>query len=255
MKPRKMGVTPTPRTTDEFGDADADIVAAGKARRTAERDDAWHAGRVVGLRRDTADRSARRFRERRQPLDGRHHLLVFAGIRRPDVDEGRELAVRDPVEAGSFVLHGGRQRPGLARHRVVCVSARGPVSVTGATRVGHGLALDRTSVAARGGAQRLFLEVRLLHQPMRQPAQEVDLRPAALEAARPQPGMVGQQQRDAALALPREDEQRLVGAPDIITDAARRVASRSGGTIRSMPAASDPSPADRASPDGGLPSR
>ena len=59
-------------------------------------------------------------------------------------------------------------------------------------------------------AQVLLLELRLLHQPVREAAQQLGLRAAAFEAARPQPDLIGQQLRDAALADAVEDEQRLV---------------------------------------------
>ena len=41
-------------------------------------------------------------------------------------------------------------------------------------------------------------------------AQQLKVRPAVLEVARPQPDLVRQQQRHASLALPREQQQRLV---------------------------------------------
>ena len=56
----------------------------------------------------------------------------------------------------------------------------------------------------------LLLEVGLLHQPVREAAQQFGLRPAAVEAAGPQPELIGQQLRDAAFADPVEDQQRLV---------------------------------------------
>src|SRR5262245_18237997 len=69
---------------------------------------------------------------------------------------------------------------------------------------------DRHRLAAARRFQRLFLEVGLLHQPMREPAQEVSVGPAALIAARPEPSMVREQERDAALAALADDEKRLV---------------------------------------------
>src|SRR5260370_31582574 len=45
---------------------------------------------------------------------------------------------------------------------------------------------------------------------MREAPQQVEMRPAALAAARPQPDVVGQQQRDAAFAFARQEQQRLV---------------------------------------------
>ena len=62
------------------------------------------------------------------------------------------------------------------------------------TGIGDGLEAaptDLDAVAARRRPQVLGLEVGLLHQPMRHAAQQFGLRSAALEAARPQPHVVG----------------------------------------------------------------
>ena len=64
--------------------------------------------------------------------------------------------------------------------------------------------------AVRRGAQGLFLEFRLLHQPMRETAQQIEMRAAAVDSRAPTATSGRQQQRDAALALAREHEQRLV---------------------------------------------
>ena len=72
---------------------------------------------------------------------------------------------------------------------------------------------DGEVVAVHHDAQRFFFELGLLHQPMRQPPQQVEMRAAAFIAARPQPDVVGQQQRDAALLLAREHQQRLAVGP------------------------------------------
>ena len=61
------------------------------------------------------------------------------------------------------------------------------------------------------GAQGLLLELGLLHQPVDEAAQQDGLRPAALQAARPQARLVGEQLGDAALADALEDEERPVG--------------------------------------------
>ena len=74
----------------------------------------------------------------------------------------------------------------------------------------HGAAFERQFEALGGGDQPLLLEVGLLHQPVRQPAQQVGMRPPALEAARPQPRLIRRQQRDATLALAVEHQQRPV---------------------------------------------
>ena len=74
----------------------------------------------------------------------------------------------------------------------------------------QGLALDHDLVAGRAGAQRFFLELRLLHQPMDEPAQQQRLGAPALEPAGPQPGVVRQELGDPALAHTLEDEQRPI---------------------------------------------
>ena len=76
--------------------------------------------------------------------------------------------------------------------------------------VGHGAALDDEVVALLPAVEGLLLEVGLLHQPMREAAQQFGLRAATLEATRPQPALVGQQLRHAAFVLAREHQQRLV---------------------------------------------
>jgi hypothetical protein len=77
----------------------------------------------------------------------------------------------------------------------------------------HGIALDGQRLAVGRGGERLFLQFRFLHQPVRHAAVEADMRAAALEAARPQPAVIGQDHADAALAETVEDEQRLVVRP------------------------------------------
>ena len=59
------------------------------------------------------------------------------------------------------------------------------------------VAVAREGSVSRG-AQRLFLKIRFLHQPMRQTAQQFALRAATFIAARPQPDMVGIELRHAA---------------------------------------------------------
>ena len=76
----------------------------------------------------------------------------------------------------------------------------------------HRLAGDVERHAAAAGGQPLLLEFGLLHQPVRDAAVERDMRAAALEAARPEPALVGQEHADAAFALAVEQQQRpLVG--------------------------------------------
>ena len=71
------------------------------------------------------------------------------------------------------------------------------------------LALDFDDTATHIGPQGLLFQFRLLHQPMREPAQKIKVRTAALETARPKPHLVGEEKRHPALAFPRENEQRL----------------------------------------------
>ena len=85
------------------------------------------------------------------------------------------------------------------------------MTVASTRLAGQRLALDQDLVAGGAGVERLLLELRLLHQPVDEAAQQQRLRAAALEAARPQPGMVGEELGDAALADALEDQQRAVG--------------------------------------------
>ena len=101
----------------------------------------------------------------------------------------------------------GSVEPAAAKHR----SFRRPdPRFHRADLVFHRAALERELQALGGGDQSLFLEVRLLHQPMRQAAQKIGVRAAAIVAARPEPRVVRGQQGDAALALTIEDEKRLI---------------------------------------------
>jgi len=45
--------------------------------------------------------------------------------------------------------------------------------------------------AAHDEPQRFFLEIGLFHEPVRQASQQIEMRPAALVAARPQPDVIG----------------------------------------------------------------
>ena len=164
-------------------------------------------------------------------LGGRRHLGELARIGRADIDQRVELAVGGAPEARarSRAIE-PRQSAGLARcERDACASRRtASVSVTSPTLVGHGLALDQEIAAAHDQAQRLFLEVGLLHQPVRQPAQQVEMRPAALVAARPQPDVVGEQQRRRGLR-PRATARSsgLLSGPSItVVPLAARVSTR-----------------------------
>ena len=82
----------------------------------------------------------------------------------------------------------------------------GDVTVTGATLSRHGLAQHHQIVALDLQTQRLFVEVGLLHQPVRRSPQQIEMRSAAFIAARPQPDMICQQQCDAALAKSRQQQ-------------------------------------------------
>src|SRR5262249_58613730 len=77
-----------------------------------------------------------------------------------------------------------------------------------ADAVGHGLTLHGDIVSVHQDAQRLFFEVWLLHRPVREPPQQVEVRSAALVAARPQPDVVGEKERHAAPALARAHPER-----------------------------------------------
>ena len=90
------------------------------------------------------------------------------------------------------------------------VAPDGEVSGHVVDRVGHGLALHGDVAALHDQPQRFFFEIGLLHQPVRQAPQQIEMRAAAFVAARPQPDVIGQQQRDAAFAFARQHQERLV---------------------------------------------
>ena len=68
---------------------------------------------------------------------------------------------------------------------------------------------DEQAVAFDRCAQIIFLEVGFLHQPIGEPAQQLRLGTAALETARPEPHLVGEELRHPSLADAIEDEQRV----------------------------------------------
>ena len=61
-------------------------------------------------------------------------------------------------------------------------------------------ALDQQLIAIGAGTQVLFLQIRFLHQPMGDTAQQFRLRAAAFKTTSPQPGMIRQQLRHPAIA-------------------------------------------------------
>jgi len=79
-------------------------------------------------------------------------------------------------------------------------------------REGRGQRAPRHFYAAadRRGAQRLLLEVGLLHQPVCDSPHQLGLRPAAVDAAVPQPQVIRQELRHPAFADPVAHHQRLV---------------------------------------------
>ena len=177
------------------------------------------------------DRAAAGLDQRRQALRAGPHVRQLLSIDRAHRDVGRELPVLDPIEPRLLGRQRGARDPLLRRLQG---DLRGAPRGRGH---GHGLglrvqraALDRDRVTRRLGAQRLLLELRLLHQPVHQAAQQQALRAAALEAARPQPGVVGEQLRDAALADPLEHQQRLLGGAAHQHLGARRPRRRPAGT-------------------------
>ena len=104
-------------------------------------------------------------------------------------------------------------RPPCAGVRAsVEVVPSGAVTVTGRSSGSSDCRVTLSWSPSIDGAQIVFLEIGLLHQPIGEAAQQFGLRPAALEAARPQPHLVGQELRDAALADPVEHQQRLAVA-------------------------------------------
>src|SRR5262249_8356670 len=65
-------------------------------------------------------------------------------------------------------------------------------------------------LAAARRLQLLLFEVRLLHQPVREAAKQVGIRPSSLVAAGPQPGVVGEDHAHPTLPALADHEQRTV---------------------------------------------
>ena len=76
--------------------------------------------------------------------------------------------------------------------------------------IAHTLALDRDIAPFRPRPQRLLLQFRLFHQPVREAAQKIEIRAAAVVVARPEPHLIAQKQADAPLVDAREHQKRLV---------------------------------------------
>ena len=70
------------------------------------------------------------------------------------------------------------------------------------------MTLDGDLFALGAGAQRFFFEGGFAHQPMGSASQQIDIGPPVTITARPEPGMVREQQRNTALALSFQNEQR-----------------------------------------------
>jgi hypothetical protein len=138
-------------------------------------------------------------------------LGIFARIERADIDEGGERAVGRAPEAEFVGAHIGAEDAGLDfRQRHV---ARRAGRCRHRDRCGgllHGAPLDDELTAFGAQDQPLFLKVRLFHQPMRKLAQQIEMRAAALKTARPEPDVIGEEQRNAALVLAAEHQQRSI---------------------------------------------
>ena len=146
----------------------------------------------------------------------------------------------------------------VARHMpgspALSVSSRvapdGEVTVTGATLSAMVWRCTTRSLPLDLQPQRFFVQIGLLHQPVRHPPQQIEMRAAALIAARPQPDLVGQQQRDAAFAVARQQQQRLAVGAGHHRRRWWRCGYRRCGRTGSNAAARLPSRRARASPDG-----
>lgn len=148
---------------------------------------------------------------RLKALGGGAGIGEFARIDRPHMQEHRELAVLavgaalravmrlgEAVDARLVRFHAGGEQPCLlGNERDLLHRAGGAFHLHGRGGVGHGLACDEDVTAGPDGAQGFLLQIRLLHQPVREAAQQIGMGAAALQIARPQPGVIGQQQADA----------------------------------------------------------
>ncbi len=214
MRPRARGKTETPRTM---------ALSLGRMPIQSppeKREPEW-TGRMRGTLMSSPEANATRRTE--PPVASAilrsgsviaEHVVEFARVRRADADEGDELAGAQRVQPHFAALrHDGKKAgPLLGQHDGPFGAARRRQR-DGVRAVLHRLALDADVAARRARAQRLFLERRFLHQPMGKAAQEIEVRAAFAIAPRPEPGVVRQKERDAALVLAAEDEKgQAVGA-------------------------------------------
>src|SRR5690606_3885033 len=112
----------------------------------------------------------------------------------------RKVAIFDLVEPDLIDLKRSVEKTGilsLQLHFAGLAGRRGDEGGSGLIR--HGLADDLKRHAATLSRQPLFLQFRLLHEPMSDAAVERHIRAAALEAARPEPALVGQEHADTTL--------------------------------------------------------
>ncbi len=124
----------------------------------------------------------------RQHFGGRRHLGEFLRVRRADIDQRLQRAVGRLPQA-QFIGTGtdARHRPGSAgRQRQLRASCRRARSPSPAARSSPMVWRYHDEIAAlRDQAQRFLVEVGLLHQPVRQAAQQIDMRPAAFDSRAP----------------------------------------------------------------------
>ena len=200
------------------------------------------------LARDAAHRAAGGFSQRAQGVERRDDFAEFARVLDADVHERGEVALGDREQAEFVHLHLRARDAGLGwlEHEGFLLAAR-ERGDDGELVDLQALALDGDFLSARGGAQRFFLEFGLLHEPVREAAQQFEMRPAVLVIARPQPDLVRQHEADAALALAREQQQRAIldaghhrhAARGFRRDLAIPFAPRGRGLLRAGQAARD----------------
>ena len=167
---------------------------------------------------------------------GRAHVGDFFRIERPCRRDGGQRAVgqRDKVPARPPWPSRARCRVRSLRASASIVLPDGSVSVTGGGAAAMRAALDRDRRRRQSSADQTFLfELRLLHQPMRQTAQQVRLAVRRLQSraptARPDPKAV--RRRGPCFTLV-EHQQRLVARP-----AHHRLAGDLGRADQAEPAA------------------
>ena len=221
-----------------------------------DREDARHGDALIAGDRHAPHRSACRLGDGARASVLLNTSISSRGLAGPMLTKAMRSPERIVCSPSSRLATCAVNRPGRVSVRATLLSAPlGAVRVTGSAVSFMVCRSMRMSRPLSAGAKGFLLQGRLLHEPVGEAAQQIEMRSAVLVAARPEPGVIGEKQRDAALVLAAQHEERQVvrarhqgrARLHLRADDAQPLAP--GGRLTA------PSPAGRGSPDGGRPYR